>query len=157
MFLSAVWTLTLMAPIHCRGSIDVQVMLNIFDGLRVNFEHFSIFGVNYSFNIPGQNCLPPLTFYFMSESKHGVPLLINLLLCSDTWFLSLPRVITNHGQEKLNSDVFIYQSDVERVLLSLREPTALNSRLKDSVLFQDAINTLDLPQCYFDIYIFFHY
>ncbi len=91
----------------------------------------------------------------MSESKHGGPLLINLLLCSDTWFLSLPRVITNHGQEKLNSDVFIYQSDVERVLPSLKEPTALNSRLKDSVLFQDAINTLDLPQCYFDIYIVF--
>ncbi len=46
MFLIAVWTLILMAPIHCKGSIDVQVMLNIFDGLRVNFEHFSIFGVN---------------------------------------------------------------------------------------------------------------
>ncbi len=28
MFLSAVWTLVLMAPIHCRGSIGEQVMLN---------------------------------------------------------------------------------------------------------------------------------
>ncbi len=26
MFLSAVWTLILTAPIHCRGSIDEQVM-----------------------------------------------------------------------------------------------------------------------------------
>ncbi len=42
MFLSAVWTLILMAPIHCRGSIGEQVMQNfsiliyILDGLRVN-------------------------------------------------------------------------------------------------------------------------
>ncbi len=28
MFLSAVWTLILMAPIHCRRSIGEQVMLN---------------------------------------------------------------------------------------------------------------------------------
>ncbi len=28
MFLSAVWTLILMAPIHCRGSIGEQVMYN---------------------------------------------------------------------------------------------------------------------------------
>ncbi len=29
MFLSAVWTFILTAPIHCRGSIDDQVMLNL--------------------------------------------------------------------------------------------------------------------------------
>ncbi len=28
MFLSAVWTPILMAPIHCKGSISEQVMLN---------------------------------------------------------------------------------------------------------------------------------
>ncbi len=41
MFLSAVWTLILTAPIHCRGSVGEQVMLMmnkliyILDGLRV--------------------------------------------------------------------------------------------------------------------------
>ncbi len=29
MFLSAVWTLILTAPIHCRGYIGEQVMLNL--------------------------------------------------------------------------------------------------------------------------------
>ncbi len=67
MFLSALWTLILTAPIHCRGSIDPsEIMLNfskcfdektnkliyILDGLR-EFSKFSVFNfyfcVNYNF------------------------------------------------------------------------------------------------------------
>ncbi len=61
MFLSAVWTLILTAPIHCRGSVGEQVMLNLFqsvrwrnklinilDGLRYIFKK-CIFWVTYSF------------------------------------------------------------------------------------------------------------
>ncbi len=59
MFLSAVWTLILTAPIHCRGSIVEQVMLcnislnlvwqrnkliYILDGLRESFQHIFMFG-----------------------------------------------------------------------------------------------------------------
>ncbi len=61
MFLSAVWTLILTAPIHCKGSIAEQVMecfpktdeetnSKILDGLRVSkFSANFHFWVNYSF------------------------------------------------------------------------------------------------------------
>ncbi len=59
MFLSAVWTLILTAPIHCRGSIGEQVMecyispflqlIHILYGLRVStFSANFQFWVNYS-------------------------------------------------------------------------------------------------------------
>ncbi len=61
-FLSAVWTLILTAPIHCRGSIGEQVMLNFsrsvlmkkqtFNGLRV-----STFSANFCFWTTYFNCL----------------------------------------------------------------------------------------------------
>ncbi len=58
MFLAAVWTLILTAPIHCRGSIGEQVMEwyispNLFYILawgRINFQQFH-FWVNYSFTM----------------------------------------------------------------------------------------------------------
>ncbi len=66
MFLSAVWTLILTAPIHCRGSIGEQVMqwyispnlfwwrykiIYILDGLKVSrFSANDHFWLNYSFN-----------------------------------------------------------------------------------------------------------
>ncbi len=66
MFLSAVWTLILTAPIHCRGSIGEQMMhwyfspnvfrrrnklIYILDGLRVStFSAYLYFCVNSSFN-----------------------------------------------------------------------------------------------------------
>ncbi len=59
MFLSAVWTLILTAPIHCRGSIGEQVMkcyispnLMKKHGLRVRIYSVNVpFWVNYSFNM----------------------------------------------------------------------------------------------------------
>lgn len=71
----------------------------------------------------------------MNGIKRGGPLLMNLLLCPDTLCLSLPRVITDRGHKKLNSDVFIHRADVERALLSLREPAEIHSHLKASFLF----------------------
>ncbi len=69
MFLSAVWTLILTAPIHCRGSTGEQVMycyisLNLFswgnklicisDALRVSKLYVNVkFLVNYSFKHTG--------------------------------------------------------------------------------------------------------
>ncbi len=59
MFLSAVWTLILTAPIHCRGSIGEQVMeckisLNLFRWRNINIMPWGWtnfhFWVNYSFN-----------------------------------------------------------------------------------------------------------
>ncbi len=44
MFLSAVWTLILTAPIHCRGSISDRCIYILYF-LRVNQK------VNYSFNV----------------------------------------------------------------------------------------------------------
>ncbi len=65
MFLSAIWTLTLTAPIHCRGSIVEQVMqcyispnlfqwrnkfVRILNGLRVSTSSANfLFWLNYSF------------------------------------------------------------------------------------------------------------
>ncbi len=59
MFLSAVWTLILAAPIHSKStgeqfnvklnfskSVNMKKLLCIFDGL--NFQQIFIFGVNYS-------------------------------------------------------------------------------------------------------------
>ncbi len=59
-FLSAVWTLVLTAPIHCRGSIAEQVKISsnlsninklncILDDLRVTAFSENYFWVNYFF------------------------------------------------------------------------------------------------------------
>ncbi len=52
MFLSAVWTLILTAPIQCRASIAPNVPMKIQTGLRMStFAANSHFCVNYSFKI----------------------------------------------------------------------------------------------------------
>ncbi len=52
MFLSAVWTLILTAPIHCRGSIAESVPLYILDGLKVSTFLANVhFWVNYSIGV----------------------------------------------------------------------------------------------------------
>ncbi len=89
MFLSAVWTLILTAPIHCRGSNGEQVMqcyistnlspwrnklIYILDGLRPEskFSAYFLFWVNYSFNLlsaPNKLlCYLNNCFYFSSHS-----------------------------------------------------------------------------------------
>ncbi len=74
-FLSAVWTLILTAPIHCRGSISRQVILNFSKSVpmkkqyhlhlgcsKVNLYH--IFCVNYYFKTV-LNCPPPRTLQIL--------------------------------------------------------------------------------------------
>ncbi len=90
MFLSAVWTLILTAPIHCRGSnwwaTDVKLnfsksvlmnnkLIDISDGLRVKtFEANCTFCVNYSFKA-------------ISLGSVSVCFLVILLLaCWPSWF-----------------------------------------------------------------------
>ncbi len=48
MFLSAIWTLILTAPIHCRGSIWEQVMLNFSKSVLMKNELIYIFGLSVS-------------------------------------------------------------------------------------------------------------
>ncbi len=53
MFLSAVWTLILTAPIHCRGSIGEQVMLNFFKSVpmkKQTHQHLRCPEGEYIFN-----------------------------------------------------------------------------------------------------------
>ncbi len=64
MFLSAVWTLILMAPVHCRGSIEEHVMIDFSKSVLMKkqthlhlgwpegeytFSKFSFLGVKYYF------------------------------------------------------------------------------------------------------------
>ncbi len=76
MFLSAVWTFILTAPIHCRGSIGEQMM----DGLRVStFSANFHFWVNYYFKyLPSQRRVThgqtPLTFSSLNSciKQHAI-------------------------------------------------------------------------------------
>ncbi len=103
-FLSAVWTLILTAPIHCRGSIGEQVLrhfskfIYILDDLKVNtFQAKLIFLVSYSWN--NQN----LSFDFSSgtisilqrEHKRGSTWLFNQ--CTSWWLTKLWRCKTEVG------------------------------------------------------------
>ncbi len=126
MFLSAVWTLILMAPIHCRGSIDEKMMeCYISPNRRRNketnsstsriawgwghFQQILIFGWTIPFNIIAQ-------FSFKKKSKY----------CKVTkWIIQTPFECNNTSSWGSNASISA-SLDREYISFSLASPDELH-------------------------------